>query len=78
MSEVSLKQNENILLAKEESLLNWSDIDAKFKQAFGNDIYESWIKNINLKKEFNHYVILSAYLETIQSLTNLVGADKTT
>ena len=60
MSEVLPKQNENILLAKEESLLNWSDIDAKLKQAFGNDIYESWIKNINLKKEFNHYVVLSA------------------
>ena len=29
------------------------------KITFGNDIYESWIKNINLKKEFNHYVELS-------------------
>ena len=30
------------------------------KLTFGNDVYESWIKNINLKKEFNHYVVLSA------------------
>ena len=27
---------------------------------FGKDVYESWIKNVGLKKEFNHYVILSA------------------
>ena len=27
---------------------------------FGKDIYNSWIANINLIKEFNHYVILSA------------------
>ena len=60
MKEMISKQPSNILLAKEESLLNWNEVLEKFKQNFGNDIYESWIKNINLKKEFNHYVILSA------------------
>jgi len=54
------KQNFNIPLSKEENLLNWNEVRGKFKQTFGNDIYESWIKNINLKKEFNHYVVLSA------------------
>ena len=76
MSEVLPKQNENILLAKEESLLNWSDIDAKFKQAFGNDIYESWIKNINLKKEFNHYVILSSPTKFVRDWIVSRYADK--
>ena len=60
MTKVLPKQNTEILLAKEENLLNWDEIINKFKQAFGNDIYESWIKSINLKKEFNHYVVLSA------------------
>ena len=60
MKEMISKQPSNILLAKEESLLNWNEVLEKFKQNFGNDIYESWIQNINLKKEFNHYVILSA------------------
>ena len=60
MTKVLPKQNTEILLAKEENLLNWDEILGKFKQAFGHDIYESWIKNINLKKEFNHYVVLSA------------------
>jgi len=60
MTEILSKQSSNILLAKEESLLNWNEVLEKFKKNFGNDIYESWIKNINLKKEFNHYVVLSA------------------
>ncbi len=55
-----LSKNTNTPLAKEESQLNWNEVLEKFKITFGNDIYESWIKNINLKKEFNHYVILSA------------------
>tara|TARA_Y100000590_G_scaffold101639_2_gene115413 strand:- start:1419 stop:2807 length:1389 start_codon:yes stop_codon:yes gene_type:complete len=60
MTRISPKQNIDILLAKEENLLEWNKVLGKFKQDFGNDIYESWIKNIDLKKEFNHYVILSA------------------
>ena len=60
MTKILPKNNTEILLAKEENLLNWDEVLGKFKQAFGHDIYESWIKNINLKKEFNHYVVLSA------------------
>jgi len=59
MTEILSKQSSNILLAKEESLLNWSEVLEMSKKTFGNDVYESWIKNVNLKKEFNHYVILS-------------------
>jgi len=60
MTKISPKQNIDILVAKEENLIDWNKVLEKFKQTFGTDIYESWIKNINLKKEFNHYVILSA------------------
>jgi len=56
---LSKKRDANIPAAKEENFLNWNEILAKLKTTFGNDVYESWIKNINLKKEFNHYVILS-------------------
>ena len=76
MSEVLPKQNENILLAKEESQLKWNEIVNKFKQAFGNDIYESWIKNITLKKEFNHYVILSAPTKFVRDWIVSRYADK--
>ena len=60
MTEILTKQDSNILLAKEENLLNWSEVIEQFKKNFGSDVYESWIKKINLKKEFNHYVVLSA------------------
>ena len=58
MSDILYKETSNVFLAKEENLLVWNKILEKFKKTFGNDIYESWIKNVNLKKEFNHYVIL--------------------
>ena len=60
MTENLSKQILETSVPKEENILNWIAILEKFKKSFGNDIYESWIKNINLKKEFNHYVILSA------------------
>ena len=60
MSKPLTKQNTDTLLAKEENLLEWNKVLGKFKKDFGNDIYESWIKNIKLNKEFNHYIILSA------------------
>ena len=60
MTKISQLKDNNILLAKEENLLNWNDILLKFKKNFGTDIYESWIKNIILKKEYNDYVVLSA------------------
>ena len=53
------KQTSDVLLPKEENLINWEEILKQFNKTFGNDIYESWIKNISLKKEFNHYVVLS-------------------
>ena len=59
MTDILSKQTSNVLVAKEENLLNWNKTLEKLKKTFGSDIYESWIKNINLKKEFNHYVILS-------------------
>ena len=60
MTEILSKQSSNILSVKEENLLDWSKVLEMLKKTFGNDVYESWIKNIYLKKEFNHYVVLSA------------------
>jgi len=60
MTEILSKHSLSVLLAKEENLLNWDKVLEVLKKNFGNDVYESWIKNIHLKKEFNHYVILSA------------------
>ncbi len=54
------KQNQKSFLPEEEKVLDWNEVLKKFRITFGNDVYESWIKNINLKKEFNHYIVLSA------------------
>ena len=59
MTDTLTKKNSGTLLAKEENIINWNETLEKLKKTFGSDIYESWIKNLNLKKEFNHYVILS-------------------
>jgi len=62
---ISMKENlskleSSTMLAQEENLLDWNEVLKKLQTTFGHDVYESWIKNINLKKEFNHYVVLSA------------------
>ena len=60
MSESLSKKNTSIIPLQEENLLDWKEVLIKFQSSFGNDVFESWIKNITLKKEFNHYVVLSA------------------
>tara|TARA_B100001175_G_C19507514_1_gene641782 strand:- start:1341 stop:2729 length:1389 start_codon:yes stop_codon:yes gene_type:complete len=54
------KQMHEVNVASEENTLDWNVILKELKLTLGKDIYESWISNINLIKEFNHYVILSA------------------
>ena len=60
MTETLSKQTSSAVVALEENLLDWNEVLKNFKTTFGNDVYESWLKNINLKKEFNHYVVLTA------------------
>ena len=76
MTEILSKQELNIPLAKEENMLNWNEVLKKLQTTFGNDIYESWIKNINLKKEFNHYVVLSAPTRFVRDWIASRYADK--
>ena len=60
MKENASNENLNSVSVQEENFLDWNEVLKKFQANFGDDIYESWIKNIKLKKEFNHYVVLSA------------------
>ena len=60
MAEIVKKLQEQAILAQEENFIDWDKVLKKFQQSFGNDIYQSWMKDINFKKEYNHYVILSA------------------
>ena len=60
MTENLTKKPLNTFASQEENLIDWNEVIKKFQIIFGNDIYESWIKNVNFKKEYNHYVVLSA------------------
>jgi len=60
MNKILSKKNTNNLLATEENLIVWKDVLKNIESSLGTDVYESWIKNVDLKKEFNHYVVLSA------------------
>ena len=60
MTENLLKNNLDHSKIKEENTLEWELVLNKLKINLGSDIFESWIKSVTLKKEFNHYVVLSA------------------
>ncbi len=60
MIEILSKKTTASISLDEENILDWKEVLKKSKITFGNDIYESWIKNVSLKKEYNHYVVLSA------------------
>ena len=49
MAESLTKQNLQTSSLQEENLLNWNELLNKFQSTFGQDIYNSWIRNINLK-----------------------------
>ena len=60
MNKILTQSKTNKVVVQEENIIDWQNVTKKFQLIFGKDIYESWLKNINLKKEFNHYLVLSA------------------
>ena len=42
-----------------KSNLDWALIQLELKNKLGTDIYDSWIRKINLVEEFNNYILLS-------------------
>ena len=62
MKENLSKKEVNINSAVEESVLDWGIVLKELEINFGKDIYNSWIANINLIKEFNHYEIGRAHV----------------
>ena len=42
-----------------EKQINWIEIQKKFREKFGNEIFESWLKKIEFEDEFNNYLLLS-------------------
>ena len=72
--EKSFKVEKN--LVSEENVLNWVIVQESFQKAFGNEIYSSWLKNISLIKEYNHYVILGVQTRFFRDWITSRYADK--
>ena len=42
-----------------EKKINWEDVQIVFKEKFGNEIFESWLKKIVFVEEYKNYLLLS-------------------
>tara|TARA_Y100000590_G_scaffold264379_1_gene297064 strand:- start:234 stop:1625 length:1392 start_codon:yes stop_codon:yes gene_type:complete len=74
MDKKSLKiESQNLL---EENLLKWEEVQENLKQILGSQIYGSWLKNIQLLKEYNHYVILGVQTRFFRDWITSRYADK--
>jgi len=40
-------------------IFDWNSVQDEMKSKLGLDVYESWLKKINLIDEFNNYILLS-------------------
>ena len=72
--EKSIKIQKN--LVSEENILKWAIVQEGFEKAFGAEIYSSWLKNISLIKEYNHYVILGVQTRFFRDWITSRYADK--
>ena len=54
------------LINQFDKKINWIEIQNTFKIKFGNKIYESWLKKIDLVDEFSNYILLSVQTRFIR------------
>ena len=54
---ISLEETNNV---SNLNSLVWPSICKDIEKKLGKDIYESWIKKLNLVEEFQHYLVLSS------------------
>ncbi len=62
--------------ALEENILRWESVQDRLKENLGAQIYSSWLKNIKLIKEYNHYVILGVQTRFFRDWITSRYADK--
>tara|TARA_A100001011_G_scaffold380521_1_gene447949 strand:- start:3161 stop:4543 length:1383 start_codon:yes stop_codon:yes gene_type:complete len=72
--EKSLNTKNNLIA--EENVLNWNTVQEGFRKTFGSEIYSSWLKNVSLITEYNHYVILGVQTRFIRDWITSRYADK--
>ncbi len=72
--EKSIKAKSNLI--SEENVLDWNMVQENFRKVFGAEIYSSWLKNISLVKEYNHYVVLGVQTRFFRDWITSRYADK--
>tara|TARA_B100000959_G_C14977491_1_gene622131 strand:- start:1326 stop:2714 length:1389 start_codon:yes stop_codon:yes gene_type:complete len=72
--EKSIKAKSNLI--SEENVLDWNMVQEGFKKTFGTEIYSSWLKNVSLITEYNHYVILGVQTRFFRDWITSRYADK--
>ncbi len=45
-------------VSEEEQTLSWDQVQKSFEKNFGSEIYQSWLKNLTLLKEYNDHLVL--------------------
>ena len=66
----------NPLPLNEEKILDWDSVQQSFNNAFGNEIFTSWLKHISLLKEYNDHVILGVKTRFFRDWITSRYADK--
>ncbi len=54
-----MKNNLSNIKSENNKKLDWKSVQNEMKSKFGNDIYDSWLKKIDLVDELNNYVLIS-------------------
>ena len=44
---------QQIFISEEEKTIDWEIVQKQFDKNFGREVYNSWLKDVNLIKEFN-------------------------
>ena len=42
-----------------EKKINWEDVQIVFKEKFGSEIFESWLKKIIFEEKYSNYILVS-------------------
>ena len=55
-----------------EKKIDWQSIKKDLRDKLGNDIFESWIKKIELVEEFHNYILSVSYTHLTLPTTVIV------
>ena len=51
---------QKIFYSEEENILDWTEVQLSLEKNFGKEIFNSWLKNLSLVKEYNDHIVLGA------------------